>query len=331
MSVTLSILPLMDPFHARGFRLHRAPPWRLRVSPGDLQVLVSGGKSHVPKDGWNSESFRLHGATLILTLQKIALLTRRKAEPEVRQRMRRIIQTQADLTIARVARISGRAIESLARKNVFDLAPKTPDLPSNSVSVSLVAEEGIWDEALRRVFEETTEEAVKEMLPPLQSVAAQGYSIANRLLGQADVAATHRHLAGVTHDIADRVVRINETTRRKIAHEIRDSLDRGLGIRETAENLRDKVTELSDARLNCIARTELNNAWTQGSLQSFRESPTILAISVIGCSAQEPGWTWHGEPTCNIQDVPIESAHELVWHPNHQGTVVPSIFRSPHQ
>ena len=55
----------------------------------------------------------------------------------------------------------------------------------------------------------------------------------------------------------------------------------------------------------------------------------ITHVSVIGCEAREPGSPqYRGESTCNIQDVPINDADKLEFHPNHTGTIVPSRFRN---
>ena len=82
------------------------------------------------------------------------------------------------------------------------------------------------------------------------------------------------------------------------------------------------------SRINTIARTETNNAWTRGSVASFQESTTLSHVSVIGCEAREPNSPqYRGESTCNVQDVPVEDAGLLDFHPNHTGTIVPSRFR----
>jgi hypothetical protein len=57
---------------------------------------------------------------------------------------------------------------------------------------------------------------------------------------------------------------------------------------------------------------------------------TILTVSVVGCQMREPkGPVFHGESTCNIEEVSVYDMDLLEFHPNHTGTIVPAEFMPP--
>ncbi len=63
------------------------------------------------------------------------------------------------------------------------------------------------------------------------------------------------------------------------------------------------------------------------ALQAYLDGKVVSHISVIGCEAVEEGIPeYKGVPTCNIRNVPVEDAHELAFHINHTGTMVPTGF-----
>ena len=189
--------------------------------------------------------------------------------------------------------------------------------------------EALWADALNRVFSESGFDAFATVVPPVQSVLAQGYSRTAAFLGQAADPAVNSYITARSRDIASRIVKVNDTTRKQIAKVIGDSINNGETVAETAKALREKVGRLSDSRKVTIARTELQNAYTEGSKQTFKENSTITHLSVIGCEAREArSPQFMGVSTCNIRNVRLSDVDQLVWHPNHTGTLVPSNFRN---
>ncbi len=285
----------------------KAEPWRLPFATHTLVEIVGKGLE-IPKDGWTSAEFARQGSLLLRTMHRMAQLTQRKAIPHVQATAKKIMRQQMRKVVERV---TGRA----PAKSTF-------------LDIIMPQHEGLWMQALDEVFRETGIQATMEIMPPVQSVMGRAYSATNVLLGQDDSITGNQRLAREAREIAQRITGINNTTRSQFERVIRNSIDEGLTVTETAQILTEEFPEMANARTGTIARTELNNAYTKGSVASYQESSTVTYVSVIGCEAREPkGPTYRGEPTCNIEDVPVVDSDKLEFHPNHTGTVIPSRFR----
>lgn len=279
----------------------RNDTWRLPCS-SHAAVQAAFGKS-IPK--WTPYSFMSDGQRLIVAIERIAKVTQRKAIPVVARRAHAVFKLQAEMFIERI-------------KSRFGLKAIEIHLPQN---------EDLWVSVLNEVFEETGTKLRASVLPPVTSVAAQGYSKMNEMLGYTGHPDTSNRLAAEASNIAGRITKINEHTRELFKNTIQRAIKDGLTAPETSKLLQDKLPQYAASRMFTIARTELNHAWTLGAIESFKESGGITHISVIGCESIEPeGPLYNGIPTCNIQDVPIYDAHKLEFHPNHTGNIVPSRF-----
>jgi hypothetical protein len=263
----------------------------------------------IPAGGWTAAAFARHGVSLIRTMARVAQITQRKAIPFVAKSSVKIFTLQINEIARRV-------------ENRFGIRKST---------ILKIDVQAAFDQAIAEVFADTGWMTQAELMPPIQSVMAQGYDKTARLLAQEADAANSPAIARHAQEIAAKVTRVNETTRTQIRQTVERSLDRNATVADTIGDLRAAVPDLTHGRSMTIARTELNNAWTQGSAQAFRENHQITHLSVIGCEAREERSPhYHGQSTCNFDDLPIHDLDVFLsvgFHPNHTGTLIPSGFR----
>lgn len=280
-------------------------------------VKAVGAGLHLPPGGWTAQSFAAHGQALVLTTARVAQITQRRAIPVLARASLNVFNRQ----LAAVIKYATGAEARLSQRSAK--APLTIDL-------EFPAHEGLWLEAIDQVFKEANLDIVTELMPPIQSVMGQGYSKVSILLGQ-DWQDNNATIAREARNIAQRVVQVNNTTKNNIANSIKDSIKAGQTVSETARQLEERVPKIFGNRALTVARTELNNAWTEGAMTAFKASETLTHISVIGCEAREPSSPqYNGQSTCNYPDLPvieIDQFMEVGFHPNHTGNVVPSGFR----
>lgn len=290
----------------------------MKLNAAILIKAVGGTGLVIPKGGWRAASFARHGRAMILALHRTAQLAQRRGA-----------RTLAKATLAHFKAVLSLTIE-LAEEAFRSRSQASARSGSGKASlvIGIAAAEEVWfaaiDEALRRLAPEVN----AELVPTIQSVLGQGYSRTALLMGQATASEDfNQGLAQRARGIAEKITRIDDTTRTRFDNAVRSAIGENLTVQETAAMLRDRVGGINQRRSLLIARTEMNNAWTQGSVQSLKESRSITHVSVIGCKAREANSPkYRGESTCNIQDVPIADADKLEFHINHTGTVIPSGF-----
>ena len=299
------------------FRFHHShdQPWRLNVPPKVLMQHLGKGLV-VPDDGWNAREFARQGGQLIAASRRIAVVVQRRAFPYLAGKVKAMIRRQVEKVIHRVAASIPKSVSG--QKDPF-------------VDITVRANEELWVRAINEVFQEAGIEAIAELTPPIQSVMGQGYSRTNMLLGQTDRSEAAVNIVRKANEIAGRITKIDETTRDLFRRIINRGVADGIPPIELAGKLRADIDGLTGYRSNMIARTELSNAWTEGSASSFMESDVVTHVSVIGCLFREPkSPQYRGESTCNIEDVPIGELTALMdvgWHPNHTGTLIPTGFK----
>lgn len=295
---------------------------RWQTDPATRIALTALVKAvDVPEGGWTGESFAANGRRLVVAMSRLAKITQRRAFSFVARKAATVFRAQMEKVFLRVQqRLGTRSAK----------APLTIEIP-------FAQHEALWMQALNEVFAEEQINIVLEIVPPVQSVMAQGYSRTATLLGQAANAEASARIAREAREIGTRIVGLNDVTREKFRTTISRMLEQNLSVVETIDKMRDTFPKINANRIATIARTELQNAWTRGAVASFQESPTLTHVSVIGCESRErdqwgkPGYQeflYNGQSTCNIIDVPVEDSHKLVWHPNHTGTMIPSKFRN---
>lgn len=291
--------------------LRRMQPW-LPLLP--QEALSAVWRKGLPKI-WTRADFAAHGAALARAIVKAARTTQAAAFGEIAKRARQVFEQQVGMIISKVM----RAVEKEAVPGDVKADPLAL-MPSNIGA--------LWMQAIEEVMEETKTDLPTKLMPPLKAVMERGYGLTADMIGvHPDYNARDRidYNVGV---IAKRVTKINDTTRSVIRSSVATSLDVGITVKETTDDLRKVLARFAEYRTRMIARTETNMAWTAGSVAAFQQCDTVTHVSVIGCEAREPGSpTYKGQPTCNIEDVPVEDAHLLDFHPNHTGTIVPSQFR----
>lgn len=291
------------------------PTWRVGLpNMGDI-MMIDGKAFRPPERGWSRSSWLRDGATLIRLIVKTQRIVTRKAAPAVMRAASAVFDDQ----IARiVSKVKQRGLKAFVDRESIDVGGM----------------ESIWVDAINDVLRETKTELVAEVAKPLQSVAAQSSKKLTQLMALPEESGMPpSRVLSLSEDIAARVVRINEGTRSKMAGIIRKSLDDGDPVTTTARLLRESMTGMASTRLATIARTETSNAWTAAAVEVFQATPGLQTVSVIGCeSREEERWgspsyqqfMYRGESTCNIEDVPIEDADQLNFHPNHTGALIPS-------
>lgn len=281
-------------------------------------IHAVGGKAlFIPKDGWRATTFRLFGQAMIVAMHRAALITQRQQTALVARAVAAQFKKQIEEVIQRFLSTS-----------TFGRSAKAPG------DVFLPAHEQLLLEILNDVLEETGARVTAEILPSVQSTLDQGYSKTSMLLAQRPVRGSIG-LQRRSQALASRITNISATTRRRFQTILNNAVREGLSIQQTAQLIRQRIPQIQANRALTIARTEINNAWREGAIQSFKESATLTLVSVIGCeSREEDRWEtpsyapylYRGESTCNIQDVPVADSDKLEFHINHTGTLVPSGF-----
>lgn len=297
-------------------RWKNTEPWRLPFSTRELIGICAKGLE-IPKV-WTAREFLVKGRLLILAIDRIAKLTQRRAAPHVARTAQKVFAGQLEDVITRARRRTP--------------GQRKPTDEGGFVDILVEQHEAIWMQALDEVMKESGHDVVLEIVPPVQSVMAQGYSKVGILLGQEANPDRNGTLAREAQGIASKITRINDTTRKQFETHIRDSIQQGHTVTELAQRLREDLIPMQHRRSLTIARTELSAAWTSGSATAFKESETLATVSVIGCqSAEEDNqWQYHGRSTCNYEGLPITELDAFTavgFHPNHQGVLVPSGFR----
>lgn len=291
-------------------RWSTCPPWR---SPFTTEELLHhfGKGLEIPKGGWTRATFADDGKRLILAMHRTARLAQKKAIPFVAGHVEKMLNNHVSRVISKVRARRGAKADAIL----------------------LNVDEAIWLQAIDEVFREAGAEVVLEVVPALQSVMSQGYSKTSVMLGQRPEVDTNARIASQAREVAAKITRINDTTRRQVEDTVRRSVADGMTVSETAEKLRERMEGLNHNRSMTIARTELNNVWTQGAASAFEESSTLTHLTVIGCEAREAHSPhYKGQSTCNYPNLPRAELNAFLavgFHINHTGSLVASGFRDP--
>ena len=289
-------------------------PYRHRLPAAVLIAQSTKGLRRVER--WNAAEFRLQGRALMVALHRMARISQAKAAIEIAKIANALFKRQIEQVV--YIATSGTVKPGKAA----DMAYPQAVVAAQSIDV--------WDRAIQEVFgREATVDTVLQLLKPIRSMLDQGYTRTATVLQNPipPRPMVHPQIQRDAEQIAQRITNIPNTTRAVLRREIEKSIAENENIVETAIRVLDKMPKRDESRALTIARTETNNAYTRGAIIGFEENGDVLEVSVIGCSQVEQNWLWNGKPTCNIEGVPIGSARELEWHPNHVGTLVASKFR----
>jgi hypothetical protein len=293
--------------------------WRLGVSARAAVSLSFKGVSP-PAGGWTAQTFAAHGHALITGFVRLSKAVQRKAMPVLAQTAHRMLMKRVN------------AVRDLAMRH--EVARRK----GYAVAVEVQQAADVWRDAIQSVFDERNIDAVVDLIPPIQSVMAQGYSKTGSMLGLNLPNDGSNFIVNRTRKYAARFAGMDATT----SSQFRDSITAALnteGVKtpfELSQWVYQRMEGFSRNRALTIGRTESMNAWNEGSVAALQQSETLTHVSVIGCESREqealgrPSYQqfmYRGESTCNIEDVPIADADKLNFHPNHTGVVVPSAFR----
>ena len=290
------------------------------LSPAKIVARVK--RSRVPDTGWTDRAFRTYNGRALVRDMVIAQRASigkgiRTLAPKLQAWFDSYIEEVIRVVLARASVSYGvRAVGSKAE--VIALAPG--------------AHEALWGEAIEEVLRERNLSFVSANLGAVQSVVDSSHATTISLLGLPGTTRGARsQLQGRVRDIASRVTNINETTRGRMRSIISTGIANDLTVPQMAGNLREKFKGMSGWRTALIARTEMGQAADAGRNQGIKDSGVVTHVSVIGCITRETTgrYTMDGESTCNIHDVPVARIDELVFHPGHTGTTIPSRFRDP--
>jgi hypothetical protein len=268
-----------------------------------------GSKTEVPDGGWTRENFR--GRNGLNLLKDFVRIKNRHAA--------RGIKSTAPFFKSYFAKIREGVISYVQRR--------TPHLKAE---VDFGQEEALWAQAIKHVFAGKDDELVIEMMPRIRSVMAGAYADTTVILGDTEPTAAQAESAvrAPSLELCRKVTGMNDTLQKKMAANIDDAIEQGMTVPETVQYLRDRWPQIADNRIPTIARTEMGQAADHGVKLSVKNSDSVTHVSVVGCEAIEPGIpTYHGVPTCNIQNVPAHDVFVLEFHINHTGAIVPSAFR----
>lgn len=296
----------------------------VKINSRRMIELVGGKVLTIPKEGWNRATFIRNGLPMIRAMHRTAQIVTKQNTAHVARLASELFHVQLSEVLSRFLNID-RAFHGGR-----SATKKEPD----PLEIFVGADKNLLLNILSQVLGNSAPAIRAKVLPPVQSVMAQGYAKTSALLGQV----AEDHSVGLqirSRRLAEKITGLSDRTRNKFENLLTEAVDNKLSVVETVRKIQKEIPKFNAARAITIARTELGNAWTQGALQSFKESSTITEVSVIGCdSREEERWSqpsyqqylYRGESTCNIQDVPIGDAEKLNFHVNHTGTIIPSAF-----
>lgn len=127
----------------------------------------------------------------------------------------------------------------------------------------------------------------------------------------------HESVRAVLDGVAERIVGIEDETRRRVAGYVAQAIRDELTPRELAKLIRaDSSGAFGRARAMTIARTETATAINRGSTAGYRASERVEYVEVLdgeGC-----GWAEHDDPDeANGKVVTLDEADEQpISHPN---------------
>lgn len=293
-----------------------------RLNAGRL-IAAAGGKALViPPQGWRANSFRANGRAMIMALHRVALITQKQQAATVARLLSAAFRKQCETAIGRFL-------------NHIHFLPSGRSAKATTADIFAPGMESILMDALEQVLRETGVKISAEMIPPITSTLTQGYSKTSVLLGQKPARNVETILARRARGLASKITNISATTRKRFQALLNRAVRDELSIADTAKAILKRFPKIQGNRALTIARTEMNNAWHQGSIQAFKESKSLTHVSVIGCESREvelwgkpyyQEFMFRGESTCNIQDVHVADMDQLNFHPNHTGTIIPSRF-----
>lgn len=276
----------------------------------------------IPKEGWTGQTFRRNGLPMIRAMFRISQIVRRQGQAEVARKAAEVFQLQLEELIRRFLVLD----RGFGRRSVK---------AEGDLEIFLETDKNLFLELINQVLKDTGSKTRAKIIGPVRSVMDQAYSKTSMLMGQVPKEGNSA-LAARSLNLADKITDISERTRGQFRRILTEAVDEKLSVASTVRILRREMPKLNGQRALTISRTELGRAWSEGAIQSFKESSTLLACSVIGCESNErerweqasfQEYMYNGKGTCLAEDVPIQDLDKLNFHPNHTGSWVPTQFK----
>lgn len=291
-----------------------------RFSPNRLFLAVS--KSYVPAGGWTNADLQTpNGASLnrdLIIIHKAAVARGiRSYSPWLRDRFTKLVEA----IIAEVI---------TAKRNLGQVRARSVAGAKEVFTVNVTGDETLWARAIERELSKFTTELSVDVIPRMQSVAAETFGKVSTVLGRRTADGDGNLVLSRVRRIGTQVTNISETTRRRISAIIAAGLDEGQPVNEVARRLREALPQIAYNRIATITRTEMGRSADLGKILAMQQSSTIDKVKVVGCQAREANSPqWRGQSTCNVVHVPVAEAHLLEFHINHTGTWIVESFKDP--
>lgn len=211
---------------------------------------------------------------------------------------------------------------------VIDEGTRRLSRKDTSIEITLGGSEAVWAAVLEEVLgPNAVIEVVPDYMPIAQSVIARAYDNTCSILGEAQAHDASIETQRRARLLANKVTRINETTKVRMQNVISESVAGGDSTSGVARALRDAFPDIALKRLPTIARTEVGNMLDEGVKQAVRESSVVKTMDVWGCKSREPNSPQYmGQSTCNIVGVPVHDVDKLEFHINHTGAIIAGSF-----
>jgi len=270
--------------------------------------------SYFPPEGWNSDNFRSQAGLRLL--RDLTSAQARWKQRGIRAYKRVWTKLFSDMMNS----IERDAMNAHRRRG-----------GKASVTVNPMGDQALWGTAIDRALRELGIDATVQVTPIIENTTTGLQDeVTSLFYGRRPTKTEIRRLKPKSSDIAKQVTNISDTTRARLQREIQRAIDDRLTIVETVQRLRKRFPQIATNRIPTIARTEMGRAADRATIMTLQQQDVVTHVSVVGCRAIEKNSpVYKGIPTCNIQDVPIEDAGQLTFHPNHTGTIVSSRFRDP--
>jgi hypothetical protein len=274
---------------------------------------------YYPPEGWNSENFKTAaGLRLLRDLTSAQSRWKNSGIRAYKRIWKRLFENMMNS-------IERDAMNAHRRRGGKDAKA--------TVNVNPMGDTALWGQAIDRALRELGIEATVSVTPVVENITTGLQDeVTSMFYGRRPSKTEIRRLKPKSGYIANQVTGISNTTRTRLQREIQRAIDDRLTIVETVSRLRKRMPQIAMNRIPTIARTEMGRAADRATIMTLQSQDIVTHISVVGCRAIEKNSpVYKGVPTCNIQDVPIEDAGQLTFHPNHTGTIVSSRFREPRE
>jgi len=274
-------------------------------------------RSRVPDAGWAQCYFEgRKGLSLQMDMIMIYRLERARGIERLSRDLKEILDAQYGAVVDRAREATLGAYGQLSWKGF--------NVPQRDIL-------SIWLEAIRTETVRFTDAIKRRIRNAATSIAFGVFTKTAELLGYRAQATSQTALVRKIGEMAEDSESLTGTSQRRLNDRVDREIQR-IGEADgdvpaiaVADRLQNEIGKMVDGRVPTISRTEAGRAADIGRIEALQQSGVVTHVSVVGCCCIEAtSPTYRGIPTCNIQNVPIEDASQLTFHPNHQGMIIPS-------